>query len=55
MNQKTSIFHYVNNYGSLTRVTRLKVAVNRADPTLSFIKYKTNFLCIFVISYVSCL
>ena len=28
MNQTTSIFHYSKNYGSLTRVTRLKVAVN---------------------------
>ena len=36
MNQKTSISHYSKNYSSLSRlthVTRLKVAVNRADPT----------------------
>ena len=30
MNQKTSICHYSKNYSSLTRVTRLKVAVNMA-------------------------
>ena len=36
MNQNTSIFHYYKNYGSLTRVTRLKVALNMADHYMSF-------------------
>ena len=31
MNQKTSIFHYSKYYGSVTGVTRLKVALNMAD------------------------
>ena len=29
---KTTIFQYFKNYGSLTRVTRLEVASNMADP-----------------------
>ena len=33
MNQKTSIFHHCKNYGSLTRVSRLKIALNMADHT----------------------
>ena len=28
-----SLLHYAKNYGRLTRVTRLKVAENMADPT----------------------
>ena len=36
MDQKTSIFHYSKNYGSLTRETRFKVAINTADPTCPF-------------------
>ena len=30
--EKTTI-HYSKKYGSLTRITRLKVAINMADPT----------------------
>ena len=56
MNQKTFNFHYSKNYGSLTRqeswtrVIRLKVAVNMADPTcllgaLSTLKFKSNRRC----------
>ena len=33
LNQKTFIFHNWKNYGSLTRVIRLKFAVNMADLT----------------------
>ena len=33
MNKMTFIFHYSTNYGRLTRVNRLKVAVNMVDPT----------------------
>ena len=33
MNQKTSIYHYSNNYGNLSNATRLRVAVNMTDPT----------------------
>ena len=36
MNQKTSIFRYSKNCGSLTSVTKLKNAVNMADPTCLF-------------------
>ena len=36
MNKKTFIFHYSKNYGSLTCVIKLKVAVNMADPTCLF-------------------
>ena len=33
MNQKTFLFHYSKNYGSLTSLTSLKVAINMVDPT----------------------
>ena len=33
MHHKTYIFHYSENYGSLTRVIRLENAVNMSDPT----------------------
>ena len=37
MNPKTFICHYYKNYGSLTRVTRLKFALNMADPTCLYV------------------
>ena len=33
MNQKASTLHYIKHYDSLTRVTRLKIAVEMAGPT----------------------
>ena len=38
MHQKTHIFHYSTHYDSLTRVTRLKIAVNMSDPTCLFLE-----------------
>ena len=41
INSKTTIFQYSKNYGSPTRVTRLKVAPNMADSISMFINTQT--------------
>ena len=48
MIQKSSIFHYSKNCGSLTCVTRLKVAVDIVDPSLlggPFVPLRGEYTC----------
>ena len=45
VNQKISISHYSKIYGCLTRLTRLNVAVNMADPTSLMARDRTLNIC----------